>query len=68
MKQIVYDLKTKETKIIELPDMTEEEIDEIEKQLEAVEIENTTLPPTDAERLAALEMAILELAEVICNG
>lgn len=54
---IVYDLKTKQIEIIE---ESNEIIDEV--------IETTTLPPTDLERLEALEKALLELAEVISNG
>lgn len=44
-------------------DMTEEEIKKME---EAAEMEE--LPPTEMERLEALEGAILELAEVLFNG
>lgn len=66
MKQIVYDLKTKETKIIELPDPTPEEVAEMENQLNE-EINTDTLP-SDSERIKILEEALLELAEVIANG
>lgn len=66
MKQIVYDLKTKETKIIELPDPTPEEVAEMENQLN--EEINTASLPSDSERIKILEAALLELAEVIANG
>ena len=45
-------------------EMTAEEIAELNKLTE--ELKNT--PPTEAERLEAVEMAILELAEVLANG
>lgn len=45
-----------------LVEMTEEEIAELKKN------KNKIIPPTDTERLEALEMAILELAEVLANG
>lgn len=45
-------------------EMTTEEIAEYNKVAE----EHKNTPPTEAERLAAIEMAILELAEVLANG
>lgn len=42
-------------------EMTEEEI-------EALKAEVDEMPPTDAERIEALENALLELAEVLVNG
>ena len=54
---IVYDLKTKQIEIIE-------ESNEIIEEM----VETATLPPTPEERIEALEMALLELAEVMCNG
>ena len=68
MKQIIYDLKTKETKIIELPDPTEEEILEMQKAQEEFEKAETMRPPTTEERLEAMEMAFMEFVEVMCNG
>ena len=63
MGVLTYNCKTKKT---EYREYTPEEILEMERQLE---LENsTTLPPTDTERLEAIEMALLELAEVIANG
>lgn len=58
MKKIVFDLKTKQTEIVEEPDVIYEE----------TEIKNEPHIPTDTERIEALEMAMLELAEVIANG
>lgn len=49
-------------------EMTTEEIAEMQKaQTEAERVE-TMQPPTPEERLEALEMAMLELAEVLANG
>ena len=45
--------------IVEVPDTTYEEI-ETENQFEPL--------PTETERLEALEMAMLELLEVVANG
>ena len=45
-------------------DMTTEEIAELEK----LATKTVNAPPTEAERLEAVELAILELAEVIFNG
>ena len=59
MKKIVFDLQTKKTEIVEVPDPTYEEI-ETENQFEPL--------PTETERLEALEMAMLELLEVVANG
>ena len=60
MKKIVFDLKTKETEIVEVPDVIYEETE--------TEIKNEPYIPTDTERIEVLEMAMLELAEVIANG
>ena len=63
MSVLEYNCKTKQTICREL---TNEEKSEIEMLMN---IEETiTLPPTDLERLEALEKALLELAEVISNG
>lgn len=59
MKNIVFDLQTKKMEIVEVPDTTYEEI-ETENQFEPL--------PTETERLEALEMAMLELLEVVANG
>lgn len=59
MKKIVFDLQTKKMEIVEVPDTTYEEI-ETENQFEPL--------PTETERLEALEMAMLELLEVVANG
>lgn len=64
MGVLTYNCKTKKT---EYREYTPEEILEMEKQFE-VENSITLLPPTESERLEALEAAILELAEVIANG
>ena len=49
-------------------EMTGSEIAEMKKtQTEAERVE-TIQPPTPKERLEALEMAMLELAEVLANG
>ena len=68
MKQIVYDLKTKETKIIELPDPTEEEILEMQKAQEEFEKAEAMRQPTVEERLEAMETAFMEFVEVMING
>ena len=60
MKKIVFDLKTKQTEIVEAPDIIYEETE--------TENQNEPYIPTDTERIEALEMAILELAEVLANG
>lgn len=66
MKEIRYDLKTKELKIIEVPEPTPEEIAEMEKRFE--EERKASYMPSDVERIEAIETAILELAEVLANG
>lgn len=38
------------------------------EEIEANKAEVVDMPPTDAERIEALENAILELAEVLVNG
>ena len=55
---IVYDLKTKQTEIVENPN-----VDIIEEPME-------TIPqiPTAEERIEALEMAMVEMLEVLANG
>lgn len=45
-------------------ELTPEEIAEMEKMAEL----ESNQPPTDTERLEALESAMLELAEVMANG
>lgn len=45
-------------------DMTAEELAEYKAKAE----EQKNVPPTEAERLEAIEQAILELAEVLANG
>lgn len=49
-------------------DMTTEEIAEYNERQKAIAEELKNTPPTEAERLEAIEMAILELAEVLANG
>ena len=49
-------------------EMTEEEIAEFNAEAERMAEELKNAPPTEAERLEAVEMAILELAEVLANG
>lgn len=38
------------------------------EEIEAMKAEIVEIPPTEAERIEALENAILELAEVLVNG
>ena len=45
-------------------DMTEEEIKKFEEESAKI----AELPPTESERLEALEGALLELVEVLYNG
>ena len=49
-------------------DMTDEEIAEIKAEAERLAEEQKNAPPTEEDRLEAVEMAILELAEVLTNG
>ena len=49
-------------------DMTAEEIAELKAEAERMAEELKNAPPTEADRLEAVEMAILELAEVLTNG
>ena len=49
-------------------EMTTEEIAEYNAEAERIAEELKNAPPTEAERLEAIEMAILELAEVLFNG
>ena len=52
-------------KIVE---MSETEIAELKSEAERMAEELKNAPPTEADRLEAVEMAILELAEVLTNG
>ena len=49
-------------------EMTAEEIAEMTAEAERLAEEIKNSPPTETERLEAVEMAILELAEVLTNG
>lgn len=49
-------------------DMTTEEIVEFETAKKEFEERQKNTPPTETERLEAVETAILELAEVLFNG
>ena len=49
-------------------EMTTEEIAELEKSKREYEERQKNAPPTEADRLEAVEMAILEIAEVLANG
>ncbi len=49
-------------------EMTDEEIAEMTAEAERMAEEMKNAPPTEADRLEAVEMAILELAEVLTNG
>lgn len=49
-------------------EMTAEEIAEIKAEAERMAEEMKNAPPTEADRLEAVEMAIIELAEVMANG
>lgn len=49
-------------------DMTEEEILEMQKAQEEFEKAEAMRPPTTEERMEALEMAMLEMLEVMANG
>ena len=62
MSVLSYNCKTKQTTYREY---TEEEIMEQET---FAKVEPIPQMPTDTERIEALEMALLELAEVIANG
>ena len=48
--------------------MESEEIEEMQKAQAEAEKAEAMRPPTSEERLEALEMALLELAEVLFNG
>ena len=52
-------------KIVE---MSETEITELKAEAERMAEEMKNAPPTETDRLEAVEMAILELAEVLTNG
>ena len=49
-------------------EMTAEEIAEFKAEAERMAEEMKNIPPTEADRLEAVEMAILEIAEVLTNG
>ena len=49
-------------------ELTTEEIAEMKAEAERMAEELKNTPPTEAERLEAVELAILELAEVLANG
>lgn len=49
-------------------EMTAEEIAEFKAEAERMAEEMKNTPPTEADRLEAVEMAILEIAEVLTNG
>ena len=49
-------------------EMTAEEIAELKAEEERMAEELKNTPPTEADRLEAVELAILELAEVLSNG
>ena len=49
-------------------EMTAEEIAEFKAEAERMAEEMKNAPPTEADRLEAVEMAILEIAEVLTNG
>lgn len=49
-------------------ELTAEEIAEYKAEAERMAEELKNTPPTEAERLEAVEAAILELAEVLANG
>ena len=49
-------------------DMTAEEVAELETARKEYAEQQKNVPPTEAERLEAIEQAILELAEVLANG
>ena len=52
----------------QIVDMTAEEIAEMTAEAERMAEEMKNAPPTEADRIEAVEMAILELAEVLTNG
>ena len=49
-------------------EMTAEEIAQIEADRKAYEEQLKKAPPTETERLEALEQAFMEFVEVMCNG
>ena len=49
-------------------DMTPEEIKAMQEEQARYEAEQALLPPTEAERLEALEAAFMELVEVMMGG
>lgn len=51
-----------------LPEPTAEELAQMEEERRKWKEEQKNLPPTESDRLEALESALLELAEVMCNG
>ena len=52
MKKVIFDSESPKGRVVEVEDVQIEE----------------TAPITDAERIEALEAAVMELAEVILNG
>ena len=52
----------------QIVDMTAEEIAELKAEAERLAEEMKNAPPTEQDRLEEVEMAILELAEVLTNG
>lgn len=52
----------------EYVEMTAEEIAEYETAKKEFEEQQKNAPPTETERLEAVETALLELAEVLFNG
>lgn len=52
---------------LDLPEITKEEYDALNEAMAIPEVETEPMPAQE-ERLEALEAAILELAEVMCNG
>lgn len=49
-------------------ELTAEEIAKCEAIRKQEEEKEKNLPPTEIDRIEALESALLELAEVMCNG
>lgn len=49
-------------------ELTEKEITEMKAEAEKVVEEQKNTPPTETERLEALEQAFMELVEVVVNG
>ena len=49
-------------------EMTAAELDTIREQTKQYEEQLAAQPPTAEERIEALEAALIELVEVVCNG